>query len=298
MRVLSTTIVLAALAGGGAMAQVSPVAEGARPEAVATGYAFTEGPASDAEGNVYFTDQPNDRILRWTPTDGVSVFLEPAGRANGLCFDREGDLWACADQRNELWVIHPDGTHDTVVGRFGGKLLNGPNDVWCAPEGGAYFTDPYYERGYWEGRSGMEQETQGVYWLAPDAEAPVRVADDLTQPNGLIGTPDGKTLYVADIGAGKTYAYDIADDGSLANKRPFCELGSDGMTLDDEGNVYLTGQGVTVFGPDGQQVAHIEIPESWTSNACFGGAERRTLFITAGGSLYTLAMRTRGVGSQ
>jgi gluconolactonase len=298
MRALSTAVAFVALTVGTAAAQASPVAEGAKPEAVATGYAFTEGPACDAEGNVCFTDQPNDRILRWTPADGVNAFLEPAGRANGLCFDRDGDLWACADARNEMWVIHPDGSHEVKVGGYQGKPLNGPNDVWCAPEGGVYFTDPYYERGYWQGRTGMEQETQGVYWLAPDAEEPVRVAGDLTQPNGLIGTPDGKTLYVADIGAGKTYAYDIAGDASLTDKRLFCELGSDGMTLDDEGNVYLTGQGVTVFGPDGQQVAHIEIPESWTSNVCFGGAERRTLFITAGGSLYTLAMRTRGVGSQ
>ncbi len=282
---------------GSAWGQASPVAEGAAPEVAASGFAFTEGPASDAAGVVYFTDQPNNRILRWTAEEGVTTFLEPAGRSNGLCFDADGDLWACADEHNELWVIRPDGTHRVVASGYGGKLLNGPNDVWVSPTGGAYFTDPYYERDYWQ-RGPMEQDSQGVYWLPPGAEEPVRVDAELVQSNGVIGTPDGELLYVADIGAGRTYAYDVDEDGRLVNKRVFCEMGSDGMTLDDEGNVYLTGRGVSVFNRDGERIAHIEIPEPWTANVCFGGPERRTLFITAGERIYTLTMRTRGVGSQ
>lgn len=297
MQTATLTAALPFVVLGSAWAQGSPVAEGAVPEVAASGFAFTEGPACDADGAVAFTDQPNDRILRWTAEDGVTVLLEPSGRSNGLCYDDEGNLWACADERNEMWIIRPDGSHSVVISGYGGKLLNGPNDVWLAPEGGAYFTDPYYERDYWD-RGPMEQETQGVYWLPPGEREPVLADGDLVQSNGIIGTPDGRTLYVADIGAGRTYAYDISVDGALVNKRLFCEMGSDGMTVDDEGNVYLTGKGVTAFNRDGEQVAHIAIPEPWTANVCFGGPDRRTLFITAGERVYTLAMRTRGVGSQ
>jgi gluconolactonase len=137
-----------------------------------------------------------------------------------------------------------------------------------------------------------------VYYLAPDHKTLLRVADDLQQPNGIIGTPDGKTLYVADIRGNKTYAYDIQDNGTLQNKRLFCKLGSDGMTIDDEGNVYLTGRGVTVFDKTGKQIAHIAVAEPWTANVCFGGKDKKTLFITASKSLYALRMRMAGVGSQ
>jgi len=120
----------------------------------------------------------------------------------------------------------------------------------------------------------------------------------LKQPNGIIGTPDGQTLYVADIGAGKTYRYQIQPDGSVKEKKIFCELGSDGMTIDNEGNVYLTGKGVSVFDSSGEKLEQIDVPERWTANVCFGGKERHTLFITASKSFYGLQMRVKGVDSQ
>jgi gluconolactonase len=273
------------------------IAPGARLEKLSGGFKFTEGPAADADGNVFFTDQPNDRILKWSTDGTLSTFLQPSGRSNGLCFDRDGNLWACADEKNELWSISPAKKIIVVLKDYQGKLLNGPNDLWIRPDGGLYFTDPYYKRGYWK-RGAKEQAVEGVYFLSPDRGKLVRVIDDLKQPNGIIGTPDGKLLYVADIGAGRTYAYNIQPDGTLADKRLFCKLGSDGMTLDSEGNVYLTGKGVTVFNRDGKQIEHIDVPESWTANVCFGGRDRRTLFITASGSLYGLAMQVKGVGSQ
>jgi gluconolactonase len=275
----------------------SPVAPGAKLDKIAGGFEFTEGPACDAQGNVYFTDQPNDRIVRWGTKGELSDFLKPCGRSNGLCFDAAGDLWACADERNELWVVHPDKKHETVVRDNQGKLLNGPNDVWIRPGGGTYFTDPFYKRPYWH-RGEMEQDKQCVYYLSPDRKTLRRVTDDLEQPNGIIGTPDGKTVYVADIRAKKTWAYEIREDGSLANKRLLCEMGSDGMTIDNEGNVYLTGDGVTVFNSKGQKVEHIAVPERWTANVCFGGADRHLLFITASKGVYGISMRTHGVGSQ
>ena len=147
-------------------------------------------------------------------------------------------------------------------------------------------------------RGPMEQDGQHVYYLAPDHKNLTRVTTDLKQPNGLIGTPDGKVLYVADIGARKTYRYNIQPDGTLSEKKLFCEMGSDGMTIDNEGNIYLTGKGVTVFDPAGNKIEQISIPENWTANVCFGGKDRQTLFITASKSIYGLKMRVKGVDSQ
>ena len=273
------------------------LAPGARLEQLAGGFAFTEGPASDAKGNVFFTDQPNDRILKLGTDGKLSTFMQPAGRSNGLCFDRKGNLWAAADGKNELWRINPKGKITVVLKDYSGKLLNGPNDIWIRPDGGLYFTDPFYKREYWQ-RGPTEQDVQGVYYLTPDRKTLTRVEGGLQQPNGIIGTPDGRTLYVADIRAGRTYRYDIQKDGTLKNRRLFCELGSDGMTLDSEGNVYLTGRGVTVFDRNGKRIGNLPVPEGWTANVCFGGRDRRTLFVTAGKGFYGIRMRVRGVGSQ
>ncbi len=140
----------------------------------------------------------------------------------------------------------------------------------------------------------MQQEGRHVYYLAPNSKRAVRVARDLQQPNGIIGTPDGKTLYVADIGANRTYAYDIARGGKLKSKRLFAAMGSDGMTIDERGNIYLTGHGVTVFDPAGRQIEHIEVPEGWTANVTFGGEDRDMLFITASDAVYGLKMNVKG----
>ena len=281
-----------------ANADESLLAPGAKLEKLADGFKFPEGPSVDAKGNVYFTDQPNDRILKWDTDGKLSTFLEPSGRANGLCFAPDGRLWICADEKNELWVMDmATKKHTVVVDAYKGKLLNAPNDLWVRPDGGLYFTDPFYKRDYWK-RGPKEQDVEGVYFVTPDGKGIIRVADDLKQPNGIIGTPDGKTLYVADIGAKKTHSYTIQKDGTLADKKLFCELGSDGMTIDEKGNVYLTGKGVTVFDKSGKKIQQIDVPEGWTANVCFGGADMKTLFITASTRLYGLKMIVKGASAQ
>jgi gluconolactonase len=273
------------------------VPAGAKVEKLADGFAFTEGPAVDAAGNVYFTDQPNDRIMLWSVEGKLSEWMKPCGRSNGLCFDKDGKLWACADEKNELWIIDVATKDKTVaVKDFDGKLLNGPNDVWVTPTGGAYFTDPFYKRPYWK-RGPTQQPSPGVYYLPPKGKL-TRVANDLKQPNGIVGTPDGKTLYVADIGAKKTYSYSIAADGALADKKLFCEEGSDGMTIDEAGNLYLTGRGVLVFDKTGKKVTTIAVPEGWTANVCFGGKAMDTLFITASKGLYSIKLNAKGAARQ
>jgi gluconolactonase len=280
-----------------AYAQESPViAENAELELISDQFSFTEGPAADADGNVYFTDQPNNKIWKYGTDGELSLFMEYAGRSNGLYFDHDGRLLAAADEESELWSIStgPEKEVEVLLKDFEGRRFNGPNDIWVDPQGGIYFTDPYYQREYWE-RTEKEIEQERVYYITPDKKEVVIVADDLVQPNGIIGAPDGKRLYVADIGDEKTYAYSIDADGQLSNKELFTEMGSDGMTLDSEGNLYLTGDGVTVFDKRGEQIEHIKVPQEWSANVTFGGPDHQTLFITASTAFYKMTMKVKGV---
>jgi gluconolactonase len=271
------------------------IAEGARVEVLGEGYAFTEGPAVDRDGNVFFTDQPNDRIVKYdAATHAMSDWLKPAGRSNGTYFVNAGNLIACADEKNELWSISPEKKVTVLLSEFQGKLLNGPNDLWIRPDGNLYFTDPLYARDYWKRDKAMQQPGQHVYFFDVKAKAARPVVTDLKQPNGIIGTPDGKLVYVADIGANKTYSFSVTPDGALQDKKLFCELGSDGMTIDAEGNIYLTGAGVTVFDKSGKKLMNIPVPEPWTANVTFGGQDRHLLFITASKKVYGVRMRVKG----
>jgi len=269
------------------------VAPDAKLEKLAGGFAFTEGPTCDAKGNLFFVDQPNNRIMEWSADGKLSTFMQPSGYANGMCFDANGGLIACADERNELWSIAPDKAVTVLITNFDGKYMNGPNDVWVSPNGSMYLTDPFYKRPWWN-HTNMAQPSEEVFLLSPDRKKLTRMTDDLQKPNGITGTADGKQLFVADIRAGKTWRYEIQPDGTLTNKTLFCALGSDGMTIDREGNLYLTGKGVTVFDKEGKRVDHIDVPEKWSANVAFGGPDHKTLFITASESLYSIRLRIGG----
>jgi gluconolactonase len=266
---------------------------GATLEKLAGDFSFTEGPSADAKGNIYFTDQPNDRIMMWSVSGELSTFMQPSGRSNGLSFDRDGNLWSCADEKNELWIIAPDKKVTVIPSKFEGNVLNGPNDLWIHKNGVVYFTDPFYKRDWWD-HTAKPQEKQCVYYLSADHKEIVKIADDLVQPNGIVGTPDGKKLFVADIGANKTWSYTINKDGSLSKKTLFCEQGSDGMTIDSKGNIYLTGKGITVFDKTGKRIGNIAVPENRTSNVCFGGPDMKSLFITASKGLYRIRVKIKG----
>ena len=272
------------------------IAEGAELILVSNAYEFTEGPAVDKAGNVYFTDQPNDRILKWNAENNtVSEYMKPSGRSNGLYFDNQGNLLSAADENNQLWKIDSDKNVTVLIENFEANKLNGPNDLWVDNKGGVYFTDPYYQRSWWSHNTPQQKDNR-VYYLAPNTEKlRIVAADSFNQPNGIIGTPDGKTLYIADQAEEKTFIYNIEADGSLSNKKLFVAKSSDGMTLDNRGNVYLTGDGVTVFNSNGVQIHHIDIPQDWTANVTFGGKNENILFITALGSIYTLKMAVKGV---
>lgn len=293
MRVLSLIFFILLFNIPASAQQSSVTAENAELIQISDDFSFTEGPAADADGNVYFTDQPNNKIWKYSVDGNLTLFMDNAGRSNGMYFDQLGNLLTCADEKGELWSISPDKDVTVLVKDFEGKRLNGPNDLWIDSDGGVYFTDPYYQRDYWE-RTEKEIEEERVYYLSPDRQSVVIVADDLVKPNGLIGTPDGKTLYIADSGGRKTYSYTVNPDGSLSGKTLFTEMGSDGLTLDNHGNVYLTGRGVTVFDNSGTQIDHIPVPQGWTANVTFGGPDKQMLFITAGTSVYKLNMKVKG----
>jgi gluconolactonase len=284
-------ILMAAGCVGCANERNLPVVEpGAVVVKLAGGFVFTEGPAADATGNVYFTDIPNNRIHQWSVDGVLSTVRENSGGANGLFFDRKGALIACEGGNRRLVSLDPQGRVTVLADQIEGKNLNSPNDLWIDPKGGIYFSDPRYGN-----REGMELK-ESVYYLSPDRTKLTRVIDDLVKPNGLIGTKDGRTLYAADRSnkpEDKNYAFDIRPDGMVANKRFFCPEGADGMTIDCEGNVYVTRDGVSVYNPAGKKIATIDVPEK-PSNVCFGGKDRRTLFITARTSLYSIRMRVKG----
>lgn len=255
---------------------------------LAGGFKFTEGPAADFAGNVYFSDIPNEKIHIWTTDGELKTFRENTGRANGNFFDSSGYLLSCEGGARRVTSTDMAGNVSNLVDAHNGRALNSPNDLWIDPKGGVYFTDPRYGN-----MDGLEQGGFHVYYLSPDRKYCRRVAADLEKPNGLVGTPDGTKLYVADPGAGKTYVYGIGEDGRLTNKKLFVTEGSDGMTIDNKGNIYLTRNAVLVFNPMGKRIDTIETPER-PANVCFGGPNRDTLFITARTSIYSVKMGVTG----
>lgn len=286
---------------------------------IQTEFSFTEGPAVDKKGNVFFTDQPSDRIYKWNASSGaVSLFLEGTGRSNGMAFDKKGYLIACADMYGEVWKIAPDGSHEVLVDNYNGKLLNGPNDVWINPiTGGMYITDPMFPRGYWGDddprKQGWppthsEQADTGkgghVYYLAPGSKKLVRVTtlpgwDADSWPNGVVGSPDGKKLFVnkwEGDNMGGTWVFDIKHDGTLTNMKKFVDMGGDGMSMDQFGNIYISnGLGVVVFNPKGTEVLRIDTGGGATNNV-FAGHDEKTLFITGPPDRITsIKMNVKGV---
>ena len=261
---------------------------------ISSQFKFTEGASVDRAGNVFFTDQPNDKIWKYSTNGELTLYMDKSGRANGTYFDKEGNLIVCADENNQIWSIDKNKKIKVLFTDFEGKKVNGPNDIWLDAKGGIYFTDPYYQRNYWT-RQSPEIEAQRVYYLPKGNKEAIMVADNVEKPNGIVGTPDGKYLYVADQKAGKTYRYKINADASLSDQQLILNQGSDGMTLDSKGNIYVTGKGVNIYTPDGIQIGHIEVPEAWCGNICFGGKNRDVLFITASKSLYAIKTNAKGV---
>lgn len=267
-------------------------------EELANGFQFTEGPAWSArEQCLYFTDIPADRIYRWSATDGLRVFREPSGRANGLALDDQGRLIACEHARRRVSRTEADGTLRAMAEACDGRRLNSPNDIVVKSDGSLYFTDP--DCGLPPGEQ-TELGFNGVFRLSSDLATLTLLLDDFARPNGLAFSPNEATLYVADTIRRHVRAFEVRPDGTLANSRLFATLEGDapgppdGMAVDREGHLFATGPGgLWVFAPDGEEIARIAVPQR-AANVTWGGPDRSALFIAGTRSLYRLQTRTSG----
>ncbi len=272
------------------------LAPGAKLERVATGFRFTEGPAWDGKQYLYFSDIPANIIYRMDEQGNFEPWLTPSEKSNGLMFDSKGNLIACRHWGRDVVRISPDKKVATVAGSFEGKKFNSPNDCCVARDGTIYFTDPDYGLE----RRERELDVLGVYRVTPDGKI-TRIISDMTKPNGLFLSPDERTLYVADTVDKKIRAYTLTEDGRAIGGRDFFVFqtdrrgGPDGMTLDERGNIYCTdGGGVWVISPQGKLLGIIETPEV-PANCTFGGADNKTLYITARTSIYRIRLNVRGL---
>ncbi len=279
------------------------VPEGAKLEKLATGFMFTEGPVCDAtRGCLLFSDIPGNKMRKWMKGEGIEVVRDPSGKSNGLTLDKQGRLIACEHANRRVSRMEKDGTIVTIADRYEGKRLNSPNDVVVKSDGSIYFSDPPYGLTAEFGVPG-EQELpfQGVYRLSPDCETLTLLVDDFEKPNGLAFSPDESLLYIDDTDRAHVRVFDVNPDGTISNGRVFAEIkgdepgGVDGMKVDSEGNVYVTGPGgIHVFDPQGNKLGRIDVPEV-AANMAWGDDDWKTLYITASTSLYRISLGVEGI---
>jgi gluconolactonase len=290
--IVSAAIVLFSLYTHSAQAQAKDsglISPGAQVVKVRGGFGFVEGPVADRNGNLFFTDINNNRIHKLDQDGTLSIVREPTNRANGLIFDKDGNLIACEGGGKRVTSMKSDGSITVLAHEYNGKPLNAPNDLWIDNKGGIYFTDPNYS-----GAENLTQDGEHVYYLSADRKTLTRVVSDMGKPNGIIGTPDNRRLYIADTGLRKIFAFVINADGSLGPKQEFIDSGSDGMTLDAKGNIYNTWiGGVGIYNSTGKHLELIRVPEMPT-NVSFAGKNHDTLFITARTGLYSIQMAVKG----
>ncbi|MBD3183043.1 SMP-30/gluconolactonase/LRE family protein [Candidatus Poribacteria bacterium] len=279
------------------------VPEDSKLERLVTGFEFTEGPVWDTvQKCLFFSDIPGNKIYRWENGKGLNLFREPSGKSNGLTFDKQRRLVACEHANRRVSRTEEDGTVITIADSFNGKKLNSPNDVVVKSDGSIYFTDPPYGLTADFGVLG-EQELpfQGVYRLSADGENLQLLVDDFEKPNGLAFSPDESLLYIDDTDGINIRVFDVNDDGTISNSRAFTEISGDeegnvdGMKVDSQGNVYVTGPGgIWIFDPDGNKLGRIDIPEV-SANMAWGDDDWKTLYITASTSLYKIQLGIKGI---
>ena len=279
------------------------VPKGSKPEKIATGFVFTEGPIWDAsQGCLFFSDIPANKMRKWTEAKGAELFREPSGKSNGLTLDKQGRLIACEHANRRVSRTEKDGTVATIADKYNGKKLNSPNDVVVKSDGSIYFTDPPYGLTAEFGNLG-EQELpfQGVYRLSADGKTLTLLVDDFDKPNGLAFSPDESLLYIDDTDRAHVRVFDVKPDGTITSGRIFVELKGtepgavDGMKIDSEGNAYVTGPGgISIFDPSGKKLGRIDVPEV-AANIAWGDKDWKTLFITGSTSLYRIRLSIQGI---
>ncbi|XZE43746.1 SMP-30/gluconolactonase/LRE family protein [Pirellulaceae bacterium SH467] len=261
------------------------------------GFQFTEGPAYDGKKYLYFTDIPNNRILRTDLIGGLEVFLEPSGKCNGLMLDGKGTLIACRMDGELIAVDTSSKKVTTLSGEFQGKRFNACNDLVIDKQGGIYFTDPRYAA-----PEPWPQKVESFYYRSPSGNVS-RLGEQLTAPNGIILSPDEKTLYVLPSMQKELMAYEVLEPGKIGSGKVLYEIkqpagktnsGGDGLSVDVDGNLYLTTDlGIQVVSPQGKLLGIIQLPEQ-PANCAFGGPGNKTLFATCRTGLYSVELAKPG----
>ena len=284
--------------------QVSPkleriVSRGQEIEELGEGYQLAEGPVWYQDGGyLLFSDIPNNRRMKWTASQGVTMFQEPTNEANGLTRDRQGRLIACEHRRRGVTPLEPDGSITVVANRYQGRRLNRPNDVVVKSDGSTYFTDPTAPA------LGLDLEFAGVYRVSPDLGTITLLVRDFVVPNGLAFSPDESIFYIDDSRRRHIRAFDVGPNGTLAlaTDRVFCDLkehrpgNPDGMKVDVEGNVYCTGPGgIWVIDPSGNHLGTILTGAEQTTNCAWGGDDLKTLYITTFATLARIQLKIPGI---
>lgn len=290
--ITSAIILIGALA-----CQAEVIAPGAKPAKLTGGMKFTEGPVwSNRDGGfLVFSDIPSNELKRWDESNGLATFRAPSHNTNGNTRDREGRLISCEHSARRVTRTETDGSITVLADQFDGKKFNSPNDPVVKSDGSIWFTDPTYGTPKGEAK---EIDGRFVYRIDPETQQVSKVADGFDQPNGLCFSPDESKLYIAD--SGKPHhirVFDVKADHTLAGGDVFCTIdngGPDGIRCDERGNIWSSaGDGVHVFSPEGKLIARIAVAET-PANLCFGGADGKTLFITARTSLYAIPTNVRG----
>lgn len=273
-----------------------------------TGCIWAEGPVYFAEGDyLLWSDIPNNRMLRWSDADGMSVFREPANFTNGHTRDLQGRLVSCEHGGRRISRTEEDGSITVLVDNYQGKKLNSPNDLVVKSDGTIWFTDPPY--GILSNHEGYQADSElganYVFRFDPESKDISIIADDFDKPNGICFSPDESLLYVADTGASHDpngphhiRVFDVVDGQSLANGRLFADIEpglADGFRVDIHGNVFTSSEdSIQVFEPGGHRLGKIMVPEK-IANCTFGGPDKNRLFIAASSSIYSIMLNTAGV---
>jgi len=261
------------------------------------GFQFTEGPAADRQGNLFFSDVAGDKLYQVDAKGQLSTLLDPSHHTNGLMCNAAGNIVAC-EMDGRLIEINPKTKEvKSLADGYEGKRFNAPNDLVIDRDGGVYFTDPHFRA-----PMPLPQGVRAFYYRAPDGKV-TRLGVVETAPNGIILSPDEKTLYVIPSGQAEMLAYPVEAPGKIGKERVFCTLkqaagktngGGDGLTIDTQGNLYITSAlGIQVFNPQGHLLGIIEFPEQ-PANCDFGGKGNMTLYATARTSLYAVPMEVAG----
>ena len=246
-------------------------------QSVVSGLQFGEGPAW-FNGNLFFSDITANRIMQWNDLTGLTVFKENSGGANGLYFDAKGTLYVCEGGNKRIVAIDSNKNATVLTSSFAGNPYNEPNDLWVSPSGNIYFTDPAFT-------GTLTQDGQHVYFINGITGVVTRVANDLVKPNGIIGNTSGSILYIADYGASKIYRYAIGADGFLLNKTLFAAVQADGLSIDDEGNLYAASSKVLQYNTNGVLTGQLDVPGTIT-NLCLVKTYSKKLYITTHSGLY------------